>query len=197
MSVGSFHYVQQQTEKYYDMISTDKKKLPLWSRRLHLALLAYRELLHTLSFMDKSDDFMVKESSRVIKSNIFYVMEYRELILTLLVMYDELKMSSAYLNDLIETQHIFIRMLQQYCGRDGQFITQKKGKKKPRKKCKFQKKKKKYLELIAFFRFYKKKEEERRAIVRVLIHKNGKESYILFNILYVKNVSLRKYIKNI
>lgn len=136
MSIESFYYVQKQTDKYFDMISSDKKKLRLWSRRLHLALLAYRELLLTLSVMDKSTDFSVKESARVIKSNIFYALEYRELLLTLLVMYDEVKMSYAYLNDLIETQHIFLRMLENYCGKGGQFIAQKKSRKKHKKACK-------------------------------------------------------------
>lgn len=136
MSTQSFYYVQKQTEKYYDMISSDKKKLRLWSRRLHLALLAYRELLFTMSVMDKSGDLAVRQASKVIKSNVFYVFEYRELLLTLLVMYDELKMSHTYLNDLIETQHIFLRMLEAYCGKDGEFITQKKKKRKPKRKCK-------------------------------------------------------------
>jgi len=56
MSVQTFHYVQQQSENFFDMMSTDKKKLKLWSRRLHLALLAYRELFMTLSAMDRSPD---------------------------------------------------------------------------------------------------------------------------------------------
>jgi len=29
-------------EQYYEMILVDKKKIPLWSRRLHLALKAYQ-----------------------------------------------------------------------------------------------------------------------------------------------------------
>jgi timeless len=45
----------------------------------------------TLTAMDKSDNSMVQESSKVIKSNIFYVVEYRELILTLLLNFDEIK----------------------------------------------------------------------------------------------------------
>ncbi|KAF7285717.1 hypothetical protein GWI33_010138 [Rhynchophorus ferrugineus] len=137
MSVQSFHYVQQQSEKYFDMISSDKKKLKLWSRRLHLALVAYRELFQTLSAMDRSSDDAVRESSKVIKSNIFYVLEYREFILTLLVTYDELKMSDTYLIDLIETQHIFLRMLETFVKSEGSMIVQgkskKKGKKKPKK----------------------------------------------------------------
>nr|XP_022919507.1 protein timeless homolog [Onthophagus taurus] len=129
MSVQSFHFVQQQSETYFDMIQTDKKKIKLWSRRLHLSLLAYRELLMTLCFMDKSEDEGVRRSSQVIKSNIFYVLEYRELILTLLLTYDELKMSDAYLNDLMETQHVFFKMLQNYCT-SGDLVVQTKGKNK-------------------------------------------------------------------
>lgn len=134
MSVQTFHYVQQQSENYYDMMASDKKKLKLWSRRLHLALLAYRELFLTLSAMDKTPDGTVRDSSKVIKSNIFYVLEYREFILTLLINYDELKMSDAYLKDLIETQHVFLKMLQDFIGKEGSVLVQSKAKKKKAKK---------------------------------------------------------------
>ena len=50
-----------------------------------------QELLMTLTSMDKSDDLAIRESSKIIKSNIFYVVEYRELILTLLLNFDEIK----------------------------------------------------------------------------------------------------------
>lgn len=137
MSVQTFHYVQQQSENYYDLMSTDKKKFRLWSRRLHLALLAYRELFSTLCAMDRSDDHAVRNSSKVIKSNIFYVMEYREFILTLLVNYDELKMSDVYLKDLLETQHLFLKMLETFAGKEGTVLVQKKSRKKKKTKCKF------------------------------------------------------------
>ena len=42
MTVQSFHFVQTQMEKCYEMMITDKKKIPLWSRRMHLALKAYQ-----------------------------------------------------------------------------------------------------------------------------------------------------------
>jgi timeless len=42
MSVQTFHYVQTQLENCYDMLSSDKKKILLWSRRMHLALKAYK-----------------------------------------------------------------------------------------------------------------------------------------------------------
>jgi len=42
MSVQTFHYIQTQLENCYDMLSSDKKKMLLWSRRMHLALRAYK-----------------------------------------------------------------------------------------------------------------------------------------------------------
>lgn len=134
MAVQTFRYVQQLMEQCFDMITSDKKNLLLWSRRLHMALLAYRELLLTLCVMDKSPDDTVRNSSRVIKSNIFYILEYREFVITLLITYDELKMSNAYLKDLMETQHVFIKLLESFCAGSGSVVVQKKAKKKRRKK---------------------------------------------------------------
>lgn len=42
ISTEVFYLVQRQMEQYYEMMITDKKKIPLWSRRLHLALKAYQ-----------------------------------------------------------------------------------------------------------------------------------------------------------
>jgi timeless len=42
MSVQTFHFIQTQLENYYDMLTSDKKKTLLWSRRMHLALKAYQ-----------------------------------------------------------------------------------------------------------------------------------------------------------
>ncbi|KAF2903358.1 hypothetical protein ILUMI_02825 [Ignelater luminosus] len=128
MAMQSFHFVQQQMETYFDTITVEKKNFMPWSRRLHLALLAYRELLLTLTAMDKSPDGTVRDSSKVMKSNIFYVVEYRELLVSLLITFDELKMSMSYLNDLLETQHIFVRMFQAFCEKHGDVVVQKKSK---------------------------------------------------------------------
>ncbi|KAG5899963.1 hypothetical protein JTB14_034534 [Gonioctena quinquepunctata] len=138
MSVQIFHYIQQRSEHNFDLMQTDKKKLLLWSERLHKALLAYCELFNTLFAMDKSPDGSVRDASKVIKSNIFYVPEYREFILTLLINYDELKMSNVYLKDLIETQHIFLKMFESFYKQEGSLMVRKKvkGKKKKSKKPK-------------------------------------------------------------
>lgn len=133
MSIPMFHYVQQQMEKYYDMIKVEKKKFGVWVRRLHLALRAYKELLYTLLAMDKSTDPTVKESAKVLKSNIFYVLEYREFILNTFLNYDENKMPRSYLVDLVETVHLFLKMLEHYCKKTG-LVVQKKIKKKSKSK---------------------------------------------------------------
>ncbi|XP_039749472.1 protein timeless homolog [Pararge aegeria] len=138
MSVPMFHYVQQQLEKYYDMIKVEKKKFAPWVRRLHLSLRAYKELLNTLLAMDKSTDDSVKESAKVLKSNIFYVLEYREFILSIFLNYDENKMPRSYLVDLIETIHLFLKMLEYYCKKTG-LMVQKKVRRKAKKKLKKQK----------------------------------------------------------
>ncbi|XP_063619541.1 protein timeless homolog [Cydia splendana] len=135
MSVPMFHYVQQQMEKYYDMIKVEKKKFAVWVRRLHLALRAYKELLNTLLAMDKSTDPSVKESAKVLKSNIFYVLEYREFILTTCLSYDENKMPRSYLVDLVETVHLFLKMLEHYVKKTG-LVVQKKVKRKAKSKKK-------------------------------------------------------------
>ncbi|CAG9838377.1 unnamed protein product [Diabrotica balteata] len=136
LSVQTFHYVQQQSENYLDLMKTDKKKLLIWSTRLHTALLSYKELLSTLFVMDKSSDKVVNESSKVIKSNIFYLPEYREFIVTLLIMYDELKMTDLYLRDLMETQHLFLKMFEMYCKSEGSIVVKQKTKGKKKKRTK-------------------------------------------------------------
>ncbi|KAL4716642.1 hypothetical protein ACJJTC_008277 [Scirpophaga incertulas] len=133
MSVPMFHYVQQQMEKYYDMIKVEKKKFEPWVRRLHLALRAYKELLNTLLAMDKCTDPTVKESAKVLKSNIFYVLEYREFILSTFLNFDDNKMPRSYLVDLVETVHLFLKMLEYYCKKTG-LVVQKKVRKKPKSK---------------------------------------------------------------
>lgn len=135
LSVQTFHYIQTNLENYYEMMTTDKKKIPLWSRRMHKALRAYQELLMTLAYMDKSQIESVRESSKVLKSQIFYVVEYREMVLILLQNYDPLKMTVTYLKDVVETTHIFLKLLEGFCGKNRHVVVQRKGKKARKKKA--------------------------------------------------------------
>ncbi|XP_068576623.1 protein timeless homolog [Cebidichthys violaceus] len=139
MSIRAFHYIERNITNYYEMLLTDRKEATSWSRRMHLALKAYQELLLTVNEMDRSQDESIRQSSSVIKSNIFYLMEYREIFLTLLRKYDETRQPHSYLKDLVESTHLFLRMLERFCkGRRSLMVQKKKvrrkrshGKKKP------------------------------------------------------------------
>lgn len=122
------------------MLVVDKKKIPIWSRRLHMALRAYQELLFTLGAMDKYATENVRNSSKVLKGNIFYVPEYREMCLVLLQSYKEHHHSLAYLKDLVETNHIFLKLFQEYCQTNRHVVIQNKKTKRVKKKSKTKKK---------------------------------------------------------
>ncbi|BFZ22565.1 hypothetical protein BsWGS_25604 [Bradybaena similaris] len=135
MSLPSFHYIYTQLCTYYENIRLEKGEVcKLWGRRAHLALKAYQELLHTLDFMYRSEDEKIKESAKVIQSNVFYMMEYRDVFVTLLKNFQEGKSSRAYLRDLVESTHIFLKMLERFMKTSRHLVVQKKGKKKRKKK---------------------------------------------------------------
>ncbi|XP_032569410.1 protein timeless homolog isoform X3 [Chiroxiphia lanceolata] len=135
VSVRAFHFIEQNLTKYYEMALMDKKEATTWAHRMHLALKAYQELLRTVQEMDRSPEQAVRDSSQVIKSNIFYLMEYRELFLTLFRKFDETKQPRSFLRDLVETAHLFLRMLERFCRGRASLVVQSKRvrrKKKPR-----------------------------------------------------------------
>ncbi|KAM7422367.1 hypothetical protein PAMA_010430 [Pampus argenteus] len=126
MSIRAFHFIERNITNYYEMLLTDRKEATSWSRRMHLALKAYQELLLTVNEMDHSHDESIRQSCSVIKSNIFYMMEYREIFLTLLRKYDETRQPQSYLKDLVESTHLFLRMLERFCKGRKSLMVQKK-----------------------------------------------------------------------
>ncbi|XP_052020882.1 protein timeless homolog isoform X2 [Apodemus sylvaticus] len=134
LSVRTFHFVEQNLTNYYEMMLTDRKEAASWARRMHLALKAYQELLATVNEMDACPDEAVRESSRIIKNNIFYMMEYRELFLALFRKFDERYHPRSFLRDLVETTHLFLKMLERFCRNRGNLMVQNKRKKRKKKK---------------------------------------------------------------
>ncbi|KAM6215560.1 protein timeless homolog [Rhynchocyon petersi] len=134
LSVRTFHFIEQNLTNYYEMMLTDRKEAASWARRMHLALKAYQELLATVNEMDMSQEEAVRESSRIIKNNIFYVMEYRELFLALFRKFDERWQPRSFLRDLVETTHLFLKMLERFCQSRGNLMVQNKRKKRKKKK---------------------------------------------------------------
>ncbi|KAI5699073.1 hypothetical protein M8J75_015950 [Diaphorina citri] len=115
MAVNIFHFLQTQIDTWLSNMAIEKKKITLWSRRVHIALKAYKEMVLTLLSMISSDDEGVRRSAATIQSNIFYILEYRELVLVLFYAYQETKFSREYLKDLLETTHVFLKMLEHSC----------------------------------------------------------------------------------
>ncbi|XP_047528915.1 protein timeless homolog [Vanessa atalanta] len=132
LSLPTFHFVQQQMEKYSDMIKVERKKFPVWVRRLHVALRAYRELLQSLRAARGAEP-AVRDAARVLQTNLFYAPDYREFVLALFLAYDENKMPSSYLADLVETEHLFLKLLEEFCKNTG-LVVQKKVRKKGKSK---------------------------------------------------------------
>ncbi|MEE6471539.1 hypothetical protein FKM82_009297 [Ascaphus truei] len=135
VSIRTFHFIEQNLTNYYEMMLTDKKEASSWARRMHLALKAYQELLTTINEMDHSKEEAVRESSKIIKNNIFYLMEYRELFLALFRKFDETKQPRSFLKDLVETTHLFLRMLEKFCKGKRNIVVQNRRVKKKKKKA--------------------------------------------------------------
>ncbi|KAK6175117.1 hypothetical protein SNE40_013642 [Patella caerulea] len=132
MSTNTYHYIYTNLLNYYEMMLTEKKEAKVWGRRAHLALKAYQELMLTLDSMDRSGNPHFMESAKVIKSNVFYLMEYRDIFVTLLRKFNESQMSRTYLKDLVESTHLFLKMLEAW-SKKGSVVVQKKKKQKSKK----------------------------------------------------------------
>uniref|UniRef100_A0A670HWM7 Timeless circadian regulator n=1 Tax=Podarcis muralis TaxID=64176 RepID=A0A670HWM7_PODMU len=128
VGVRTFYFIEQSLTKYYEMLLMDKKEATSWSRRMHLALKAYQELLTTVHEMDHSQEEALRNSSHIIKNNIFYLMEYRELFLTLFRKFDATKQPRSFLKDLVETTHLFVKMLERFCKGRSSLVVQRKKK---------------------------------------------------------------------
>lgn len=89
LSTGSVHWICNQIQHDSEMIQTEKKKKMMWNRRLQLGIQAYREFLHSLQVMELMEDEDVQALLGKLKNNMFYVVEYREIVLQLLLSYNE------------------------------------------------------------------------------------------------------------
>ena len=91
--------------------------------------------------MSLSCDETLKESAKVIMSNVFYHAEYREVFVTLLRNFTEVFQTKSSLRDMVEAAHVYVRMMERYCQENKHVVVQQrrkggggKGKKKKRKK---------------------------------------------------------------
>jgi len=97
--------------------------------RLHYAIQAYRELLEYVQHMGQAEDATLRNNATVMKNNILYRPEYRDVFVTVLRNYNEVVSSKAMLKDLIETVHLYLRLVEQLCKNKGRILVQGKRKK--------------------------------------------------------------------
>ena len=97
--------------------------------RLHYAIQAYKELLEYVQHMGQSEDATLRNNATVMKNNILYRPEYRDVFVTVLRNYNEVVSSKAMLKDLIETVHLYLRLVEQLCKNKGRILVQGKRKK--------------------------------------------------------------------
>ena len=97
--------------------------------RLHYAIQAYREILEYIETMSTSEDASLRENAKIMQSNIFYHSEYRELFISLLRSFTPQRSTKDLLRDVVETLHLYLRMLENYSKGRGRMVVQAKRKK--------------------------------------------------------------------
>ncbi|KAK6622534.1 hypothetical protein RUM44_002346 [Polyplax serrata] len=135
LSAQSFHFIYTSMESALEYMKAEKKERVSWVKRVHTILKAYYSLLESLLWMDCSKSPMVRALSREIKSDVFNVVEYREFTLQLLLRYDSTKFPISYLRDLVQTTHLFIKLLEEF-SKQAKLVVQKVVKKRKLKKKK-------------------------------------------------------------
>ena len=97
---------------------------------MFLAVRAYQELLLNIVAMVSSKDEKIRTSGMVLRSDVFYEAEYREVCIQQLSLYQPEKMSLSFLKDLVETTHVFLKLMEHMSKASHIMISSKKTKKK-------------------------------------------------------------------
>ncbi|KRX71644.1 Protein timeless -like protein [Trichinella sp. T6] len=135
ISINLFHFVQERILSNIEKMKVDKSNARLYGRRAHHALKTYAELLSVLWLMSQK----VGDEAAVVASDIqrclFRVVEYREVFINLLKLYNPTCLSKEYLRDLLEALHFHLKMLEFYCSlHGGSLVVQRKLKRIKKKK---------------------------------------------------------------
>lgn len=161
LQLQTLHYIIQLIANYYETMTMEKRSLAdarQWAQRsavngsivmavttvfyhpfplrLHYAVQAYKELLLYVQQMSLFKDSALRDSAKVIHSNIFYHPEYRDVFITLLRNFYEVFQTRACLRDIIEATHVYFRQMERYSAQNGHMIVQERraGKGRGRKK---------------------------------------------------------------
>ena len=86
--------------------------------------------------MSTSRNKGMRENAKVMQSNIFYHPEYRDVFVTLLRNFSEVLQTKTFLCTVVETAHIFIRLMERYCRENKHMVVREKRKSKKSNKSK-------------------------------------------------------------
>uniref|UniRef100_A0A1B0DMD7 Timeless N-terminal domain-containing protein n=1 Tax=Phlebotomus papatasi TaxID=29031 RepID=A0A1B0DMD7_PHLPP len=137
VNVQTFHWILTRMQDAMDNLALEKKNFRPWAKKLHMRMLAFRECLLTLCTMQKINDDVNQCLFKKIQHNIFYVMEFREIVLHLMLNFKETQVTKSQLIDTVQMGHLYMRMFEKFC-RGTVFVQCPKGK--GRKKSKKSKK---------------------------------------------------------
>ena len=113
LSSTTYYFITQKVDEYKDNYDHEKRNRPkclLFARRMHLAIRAVHELL--LNLVKMSNDSSLSQSATVLKANILYEPEYREMPLMLFSIYKSETMSLGFLRDLVSMTHTFLKLME-------------------------------------------------------------------------------------
>ncbi|XP_075250497.1 protein timeless homolog [Convolutriloba macropyga] len=133
LSSQIFSFIHLKMGEYYELMLQEKKTQYVavsWAERMHFALKAFGELLKSCEKMGNHKEKDVQRSADILKRNLFYNSEYRDLFISFMQRFDQTKMSKSYLKDLVETNHVFLKMLEDFASKKKLIIKKKGGKKK-------------------------------------------------------------------
>ncbi|KAG5444567.1 Protein timeless [Clonorchis sinensis] len=137
LNAATFHWIYDQVMHYREVVFSDKRgggmnrRALQASRRLELAVAAYREFLTCVERMfrittsDRAPDVSAGETQEAVEdrlriqstaaesimANVFYVSEYQEVYPMLIKDFNEAIQSREHLRNLIEGSHLFISLL--------------------------------------------------------------------------------------
>lgn len=134
LSVSTIHWITGRMQHDVEMIGMAKENKLNWNRRLQLGVKAYREFLFNIQLLELTDDEDCQVLMSKLRNNMFYVVEYREIIFQLLLQYTDSNFTKSYLRDTVDTVNIYLKMLEKFC--KGNIVVQKKVKKSKKKTSK-------------------------------------------------------------
>lgn len=89
LSANTFHYVLTRIQHDADIMQTDKTRARMWGKRLNIAVKCFNELLWSMCRLNASSNEVEKALFRKLQNNVFYMLEFREMVLHLLIGYNE------------------------------------------------------------------------------------------------------------